>query len=56
MVYRNTDTGAELETVCCISGDRWVEIRPPGGSVPQKQSSEPKKGRVKKDERVRDGR
>ena len=47
--YRNEKTGAVIETCCIVSGGDWVEVTPPR-SAPEA----PKKGRVKKDDELRD--
>ena len=49
MIYRNNKTGAVIETDCIVSGGDWVEVTPPDPAP-----AAPKKGRVKKDDKLCD--
>ena len=42
MVYRNTETGAEINTACAVSGKNWEAVTPPpskpaGNKTPAKK-------------------
>ena len=66
MLYKNTVTGTVIDTVCQVSGGDWVVYAPEKetehnmpsitGGETAKTAEMPRKGRVKKDECVCDGR
>lgn len=56
MQYRNTQTGAVIETACTVSGEHWRQLPPAGGQPAKKPPARPKKEQVTPRGQLRDSR